>query len=403
MDSEQILAEADLCVKCGYCLPHCPTYALKADEGESPRGRIALIQGLITGAVNSKRLHEHLDSCLACRACEAACPSEVHYGRLISYTRNIQRRMENSAPGFLSRSLLHTLSHAPYSQSISHLTSLYQRFGLSSMASMLGGDSIARLNDLLPRNIETSPWQDSYPAYGKTMGRIGLFTGCISRITDRPALNASIRILNLLGYEVVVPPQQGCCGAMHHNSGDSSEAAALLDRNRTAFSGLGLDAVVGVASGCTAHLKEQAEQSDLSLQIMDISTFLCDIPGIRKPSLIPLNKKVAIHTPCSLKNVLRQANAPFRLLQTIPDIRLTELPENGLCCGAAGLYIISNPDEADALRRDKIKGLVECQADILATSNTGCSLHLAAGIRAAGLEIEVLHPVELLARQIIED
>lgn len=91
MNPELILAEADRCVKCGYCLPHCPTYALKADEGESPRGRIALIQGLVAGTVDSQRLHEHLDSCLACRACEAACPSEVQYGLLITSVRHIQK------------------------------------------------------------------------------------------------------------------------------------------------------------------------------------------------------------------------------------------------------------------------------------------------------------------------
>src|SRR5579859_3655762 len=84
------LADADKCVKCALCLPHCPTYRVTLDEGESPRGRIALMQGLATGALDATpRLAAHLDHCLACRACEAVCPAEVPYGRLIDSARQV--------------------------------------------------------------------------------------------------------------------------------------------------------------------------------------------------------------------------------------------------------------------------------------------------------------------------
>jgi glycolate oxidase iron-sulfur subunit len=399
VDPEFILTEADRCVKCGYCLPYCPTYALKADEGESPRGRIALVQGLVSGAVDSKRLHDHLDSCLACRACEAACPSEVQYGLIIASVRDLQKS-DGRGAGALDKALLHTLSHVPYSQSTSSLTSLYQKSGLAALTSMLGGKSVKRLNQLLPSGLKATSWQELYPAVGETQGRVGLFTGCISRITDSTALKASIRILNQLGYEVVVPAKQGCCGAMHLNSGYSSEAEAMAQHNHSVFSGLELDAVVGVVSGCISHLKGYSGENSLSAPVMDISAFLCTVPNIGKMELTPLNKRVAIHTPCSMKNVLKQQAAPLELLQLIPEIRLFELPENGLCCGAAGLYVMARPDEADTLREDKIAGVRESQADILVTSNTGCSLHLSAGIHAAEIKAKVMHPVELLARQL---
>ncbi len=400
MNPEQILAEADRCVKCGYCLPHCPTYALKADEGESPRGRIALIQALANGSVDSRRLHDHLDSCLNCRACEASCPSEVHYGQLITSVREIQKS-GGMAPGIIDRALLHILSHAPYVQSVSSIASIYQKYGLGSIAGRLG-KSLKRLNGLLPDDIETTPWQEIYPAAGQPLGRVGLFTGCISRITDRPALSAGIKILNRLGYEVVTPSKQGCCGAMHLNSGDRNEAETMARHNQAAFSGLELDAIVGVVSGCISHLKEYSEEGDLPAPVMDISAFLCNIPGIKSIRLNPLNKVVAIHTPCSMKNILKQEDAPFKLLRLIPEIKLIELPENGLCCGAAGLHVIAKPEEADTLRADKMNGVNECQAEILVTSNTGCSLHLAAGIRKTDSAVEVLHPVQLFAQQMAD-
>ncbi|MCP4341712.1 MAG: 4Fe-4S dicluster domain-containing protein, partial [Desulfobulbaceae bacterium] len=142
MDPQTILAEADRCVKCGYCLPHCPSYALSADEGESPRGRIALIQALIQGTVDTPRLHRHLDSCLVCRACEAVCPSEVRYGQLISAVRAIQS--SNKTPGAMHRLGLTLLSRAPYKSTLSSLAGGYQRLGVASLVSRLGGAVIRR-------------------------------------------------------------------------------------------------------------------------------------------------------------------------------------------------------------------------------------------------------------------
>jgi glycolate oxidase iron-sulfur subunit len=325
----------------------------------------------------------------------------VDYGLLITSARQLQKSGQR-APGIIDRALLHTLSHAPYSKSISSLTGIYQKLGLTSITSRLGGKTTERLNQLLPAKIDTASWRESYPAIGSPLGRIGLFTGCISRIADRAALNAAIGILNRMGYEVVVPFKQGCCGAMHLSSGDSKEAEAMAQRNRTAFSQLELDAIVGVATGCVSHLTEHSGLSETSAPVMDISVFLSTRPALSELKLAPLNKRVAIHTPCSMKNVLKQGDAPFTLLQHIPEINLIELPEDGLCCGAAGLYLIANPDEADGLRKNKIDALKNCQAEILLTSNTGCSLHLAAGVRAADMDVELMHPVELLARQIAD-
>ncbi len=402
MNQEQILAEADRCVKCGYCLPHCPTYALSADEGESPRGRIALIQALIQGTVDTPRLHQHLDSCLACRACEPACPSEVHYGQLITAVRSVQHA-SNKTPGRFHKLALSLLSQAPYRRPLAGLASSFQGLGLATLAKKLGGETMGRLHRLLPSDLKAEAWNSSYPAENSTIGRVGLFTGCIGRITDRTALLASIRVLNRLGYEVVVPPDQRCCGAMHLHSGHQTEAEALAARNRDVFSGHQLDAIIGVATGCSSRLTEYGQEgTPLAAPVLDISSFICSAPGFSELELRPLDQRVAIHTPCSMKNVLKDASAPQRMLQQIPGIELLPLPENGLCCGAAGLYLISQPQRADALREDKISGLQQCQAEILVTSNTGCTLHLAAGVRETGMEVEVLHPVELLSRQLAD-
>ena len=81
-DDSDLRSDLDRCVKCGLCLPECPTYQLDTDEAESPRGRIALIEGFINGHIDADAtLTEHLDNCLACRRCERICPSQVPYGQ----------------------------------------------------------------------------------------------------------------------------------------------------------------------------------------------------------------------------------------------------------------------------------------------------------------------------------
>ncbi len=402
MRPEQILAEVDRCVKCGYCLPHCPTYALSSDEGESPRGRIALIQALIQGTVDTPRLHQHLDSCLACRACEPACPSEVRYGQLITSVRSMQQA-KSTAPGRHNKLGLSLMSRTPYIRPLAGLVGGYQGLGLAALAKRFGGETTRRLHGLLPSRLKTQTWNSSYPAENSTIGRVGLFTGCIGRITDHEALLAAIRVLNRLGYEVVVPSGQRCCGAMHLHSGDQTQAEALATRNRDAFSDRQLDAIVGVATGCSSRLTEYGQEgAPLAAPVLDISSFLCNAPGLNELKLRPLDQRVSIHTPCSMKNVLKDTSAPQQLLQQIPGLEISELPENGLCCGAAGLYLLTHPDNADQLLADKISSLRRSKAEILVTSNTGCALHMAAGVRESGMEVEVLHPVELLSRQLAD-
>ncbi len=389
----EILAEADRCVKCGYCLPHCPTYMQFLHEGDSPRGRIALIQGALDGILAGDRLQMHLDRCLLCRACETACPSGVRYGKLLIAARALQQ--EPLLRRQARRLQLALLSHLPYLYPANWLAYLLQRSGLPHLATLLGG-KVRRSVALLPPLQPPVRWLQSYPPDGNSLGRVGLFTGCVSRVTEQRALQATITLLNHLGIEVIVPAAQGCCGAMHQSAGDEIAASSMAQHNHQIFAASGIDTIVTVASGCGAQLAESGGE----LTVADISSYLLGLPGIGSIELQPLKRRVALHTPCSLKNVLDAAAGPLHLLQSIPDIELFPLPDNGLCCGGAGHYLLTQPDIADALRQDKLNALRESRAEILVTSNSGCALHLAAGIRKARLNIEILHPVELLARQL---
>lgn len=396
---------------CGMCSQHCPTYQLTADENESPRGRIALITALISGQLTADaRLQAHLEHCTGCRACEAYCPSDVTFGAIMDEAKTLLPK---------SPTPVHNIS-----SSTASWLRFYQRSGLQKLArgsGVLKSLGLAQKESLLPTIPETPSWQSYYPPHfmpgsdTEHRGDVALFIGCVAKVFDREALDASRRLLNQLGFGVHVPPKQGCCGAMALHGGQPEEAARLAQENISAFAELDVQAIVHTASGCTAQLNEyhllpsQADSKQakaFAVKSKDISQFLSEATWPANLQAAPLAKTIALHTPCSLNNVLHQADAPLRILQRIPELEIKSLSTTTRCCGGAGQYMLDQPAFSQQLRDKTLNGFDTQQADTqqpvdtLVTSNLGCALHLAAGLREREQAITVIHPVVLLAQQL---
>jgi glycolate oxidase iron-sulfur subunit len=408
---EHDLKDTDRCVMCGLCLPHCPTYGLSRDEGDSPRGRIALMQGLASGVLPvNERLLGHLDRCLECRACEAMCPSEVPFGRLMDAARaRVEPQRTRSRTGRRARALATgLLRHPRRLRALALLLRFYQRSGLQWLARRSGLLRLMRLGDLeakLPRLQRPLAARGHAPS-GPARGRVALFTGCIGAVAEADAQRDALRLLTRLGYEVDIPRGQGCCGALLQHNGDPASAAELARANLAAFADSRLEAIVSTASGCSVQLADYAglygddpRAPDFAGRVRDITAFLAE-QDWPEDLLLPLPETIAIHDPCTLRHGLKQHRAVYRLLERIPGLETIGLNPAGTCCGAAGANLLTQPGQAAALRQPQIERLRELGVRTLVSSNIGCALHLAAGIREAGLEIEVLHPVRLLARQL---
>ncbi len=392
---EQLLKEADRCVKCGLCLPHCPTYAAWESEADSPRGRISLIQALASGELQqSPGLERHLDRCLSCLACEAACPSGVRYGELIDGGRTLLNQLHPKRRGWLR--LFNLLSDRRRLDRWRSLHRLLRRLGLTDLSHLIPLRRWRRLAKMGDQFAEDSrPLSALHPAKRPTGRSLQLFVGCIASQTERELIRQAADLLSRLGFAVEIPASQTCCGAIHRHNGFPEEAERLCAENRQLLQSSRAEGLITLASACHEELNHHL---DSPIPVVDLTDFLLQLPPESLPPLLPLKAKVALHIPCSSRH-----DQSRQLLERIPEITLIDLPENAFCCGAAGSYLLTQPAASDQLGHAKIEHLRASGVHILVTGNTGCALQFRRLIQAAGMQVEVLHPVELFARQLAPD
>ena len=383
------------CMRCGACLSSCPTYSLSGMEEETPRSRIrSLDKVLNNNRPLSSKERQHLDSCLQCRACETVCTGKMEYGRLFDET---QHKLAGYS-GLIAQSAFWLIEHKRWRFYLLALIWLYSKTGLAKPLQKSG--LLKRLGLQEAAELVSTPalakLQTFYSAgTAQTKGKVGLLTGCLAESFDRKTLLGTINLLTRLGFDVFIPAEQSCCGAIHQHNKQS--AKKLIDNNIAVFQSLGLDYIIFTATGCGAMLSEYSHHNENAGQsfcgkLMDINEFVLAFwPDELK--LKPANLKIAVHEPCSQRNVLKNQKAVYELLAKIPGINLSPLRDNHLCCGAGGSYMLTHPETAAALRKKKLGAMADIKADFVVSSNYGCY----AFMNQPGTE--VIHPIELLARQ----
>ncbi|MBN9660974.1 MAG: 4Fe-4S dicluster domain-containing protein [Acidobacteria bacterium] len=409
-------ADLDKCVHCGLCLNACPTYRELGLEMDSPRGRIYQMVQVATGqAEPGASYEEHLDLCLACRGCESACPSGVPYGRLIEAARTeIEAKKqrpwhERAFRNFIFGRLLVT----PWMiKTAGAFLYLYEATGLRAI---VRGSGLLKLMGKMGRIEHLAPAAEvpfffdkvgqTFPAKGQRRFRVGFLAGCLANVTSARLNEATVRVLQANGCDVVLPADQTCCGALHVHSGLKDQARALARKNIDVFLSGNFDAIITNAAGCGSTLKEYhellehdeayAEKAKLFVARMkDITEFLGSIE--LNPQMAPLSITATYQDSCHLAHGQKVRSAPRQLLNAIPGVKFKELPLSDLCCGSAGIYNIVHDEIADSLLQKKMAMVNGTGAEVVTTANVGCAIQLKAGVTRYGKHQRVLHVVELL-------
>lgn len=359
-----LAALADRCVQCGLCLPHCPTYRLDASEAESPRGRIAYIKHVAEGRLEPTPAGDrHLDHCLGCLRCEAACPADVAYETLLIGARTAQAEREPMPVA--DRLRLGLLAHPAW------------------LPPLLG------LQSLLPaslRPLPRTPAAEAFPGSGLDGPTAAIFIGCVASAYESGTRAALARLLAAAGIRAIEPTGQTCCGTAAAHAGQTTQAGTLAAANRDAFAGQAH--VLTLASGC--HSRVAASLPDATTT--DAMTYLlahADRLQFRDAN----GARIALHRPCT-QRVAKSDLAQRALLMKIPGLDLIDLPDTG-CCGAAGLHMVDEPARAAAMRQPLLDALPALRASAVLSANIGCRLHLA---DAAGLPVR--HPIDFLAEHL---
>lgn len=409
------------CMRCGFCLNACPTYKLSGHEPKSPRGRIALARAVADGHLSLADVAGPLDQCIGCRACETACPAGVHYGEILEAARNTI--VEHSEQGVMERLIrqvgLRWILGTPAGITLGVWgIALYQATGLQWMARKLNlvkaiaGKPMGELEAAMPKapGLATRFWgKDSgkvFPAKGERLAKVGFFTGCIMEIVFWQENRDAIALLQQVGCEVHIVPGQGCCGAVHAHTGEEGTCHDQARRNISAFEKVEIDYIVNAAGGCGAALKEyrlwlkhdptwalRAEK--FSKSVRDVSEIILEMGPI---PLGPRPGCVTFQDSCHMRNVQKLVNQPRKLLHMVPGLQFVELPGADSCCGAGGVYNVTQPETANRIGQEKAAKVKATGARELIVTNPPCQMHTSASIKRAGLEgeVKVVHIATLL-------
>jgi len=402
------IPELDACVHCGFCLQACPTYRVTQLEPESPRGRIHLVAAASQGRIETnERFADHLYLCLMCRACETACPSGVQYGRIAEAARELLGPPGGPVARVVLRLVLRRL--LPYPRRLrvaAWLLHLVQRLGIIRVASAVLPRRFREMTGLLPPvPARAFPSGQTYPAVGAPRARVALLSGCVMSVMFPEVQEATVRVLQRNGCEVVTPAGQTCCGSLSAHNGETASARAMARRNIDAFLSAAPDAIVVTAAGCGATmkgyghlLKDDAAYAGRAAEVAaltrDATEFLAEIEAA-PPTPAARRLRVTYQDPCHLAHGQKVRAQPRALLRSV-GVELVEMEGADRCCGSAGIYNLTHPEMSQTLLAEKMEAIRRTGAEMVVAPNPGCVLQLRYGAARHNVPVRVVHLIDLL-------
>lgn len=401
------------CMHCGMCLPVCPTYNLTLLEKSSPRGRIRLIKEFEDGNLPpTDGFIDEMYFCLDCQACQSVCPAGVQYGKLVESARAKIFKLGKDKQKWIKKIAFKFI----FTPVIFKLFARLMRFYQNSLGGVVRK---VKLNKIIPERLQqieelapgiSNKFSDEVlpevlkPSHDARY-KVGFLTGCFMNVMYSGINIDSVEVLLENGCEVYIPKKQVCCGSVMAHYGDIETAKKFARKNIIEFSKYNLDAIVINSAGCGAFMKEYGElfKEDETLKdkaehisriTKDINEFLYEV-GFKKPEA-QINLNVTYHDACHLAHTQKITVQPRAIIKSIPGINFVELNESTWCCGSAGIYNILRYDDSMKILERKIKNILETNAEVVLTANPGCHAQIEYGLKKAGVNVKVMHPMTLL-------
>jgi L-lactate dehydrogenase complex protein LldE len=240
--------------------------------------------------------------------------------------------------------------------------------------------------------------------------RVALFITCFNDTLFPETGKATVEVLERLGVEVDFPYAQTCCGQMHFNTGYQREAIPLVRRFVETFGGY--EAVVAPSGSCVSMVRELypmaadlagdgrlAEQiEELGPKVFELSEFLVRELGVSEVGAY-YPHRVTYHPTCHSLRMLRVGDAPLELLRNVRGIDLVELSEAGECCGFGGTFAVKNADTSAAMLSDKIRRVLDTEAEVCTAGDNSCLMHIGGGLVRLRTGVKTVHLAQILASE----
>ncbi len=418
---ERIEDQLKKCVKCGTCRSNCPAFTAFQREPATARGKLALVQHLLKDDIDlDDQTYLAMSKCLLCGSCVDRCPNDVPTDEIVVAARE---------------ALAEKRGLTSFHKAVGQVIKSRSRMKLGAKAASVLGplffkkvpeNSGLRLRFPIPfvgdqryiPAIAKTPFMERYPEVieGRPdMPRVIFFVGCMTNFAYPRVGTATVKLLQHLGCTVIIPKDQQCCGLPGMSGGDLDTVRDLAEKNLTAMERYEADYVMSACATCggalhrlyplvigkrNPNLKERLQK--LADKTVDISQLLQQL-GLNPAETgagEPL--KLTYHDPCHLRT-RKITSEPRNLLKATPGLELIEMEGADRCCGLGGTFSVYHRDSSVEINDLKTNAITDTKADLAVTGCPGCMMMLDDGLKRHNSEIEVIHTVELLARQLLEE
>jgi heterodisulfide reductase subunit D len=363
------------CLECSKCTSICPVS--KYDPLYSPR---SVIENAALGLESESTHDKKLFSCLGCYACSLRCPSDVDYPALVRRIREMAFRSDEHgcpAHGGLLHSVTRLVSRSPYRQK--RLQWLNGKHNTSDQS-------------------DTLFFVGCTPYFEPIFGYLGV------RALD--ITEASLKILNHLGVEPMLLPDEKCCGHDALWTGDTETFQRLAEHNTKLIKEAGVKKIVfSCPEGYrTLKLDYPEHGFDLGCELQHISELMAEKIEAGELRFKEFKKKVTYQDPCRLGRHLGIYDSPRKVLEAIPGIELVEMEKNRECALCCGTSAFTNCDlYSHEMRVERLLEAEASGAEILVTTCPKCQIHFECAMNNRGEEkgpdinIEVMDLANLVA------